>query len=883
MNPISISHQLDKRIMLDSLADPLSIDTGYIDLFWIKAGRPDSSASLERLHFIARFEAETTIIPTIIGDSRQFRLVALCGSSSKLTTRQIETSISGLELEWFEKLKRALQESDISEPPQGPSDDKGVEPNRIDTLQNEVLQLLRDISQKTTNKELGNRYDIFRLRKASLSSALAGIANTWRREKTRTSFEETLSNPLHIALAELCDISGISITARRVPESHDPLYTFCRTMSLRYRRLRLNGQWWKEATDPLLGFLAKDMSPVLLLPDKHGRYYIRPTGHTSYEKHKASDPQVLITEQTAKELSKHAIVLYRPFIGSTLQPRDIILHGIKSAKKDFATVCMMGALGGLLASAIPYITGIIFDTVIPHADRQTLYLVVMLLCSSALACALFALVQSTTLSRLEGKMSLEIQAAMWDRLLRLPAPFFRRFGAGNLAMRAQSIEAIRAMLSGVVLQSLIGGVFSIFAFALLFYYDSWLALIATALVALVMSIVIVINYIALKYNRATQATAITISGTVLGLVSAVSKLRMTNSESGAFAHWSKQYSKQRQDQSSARILQYYADTLLDFFPIVATMILFFYYATSGEKDLSTGEFLAFYAAFTLFLTSVLGVARSFSSVLVAIPLYENAKPILLEPLEMQEGSADPGLLRGGLELCHVAFGYDPDAPPVLTDISLKIEPGEFVAFVGPSGSGKSTIFRLLLGFETPISGTIYFDGQDLAKLDIAALRRQLGVVLQNGKLLPGDIFTNIIGSSSTLTLDDAWQAAEMAGLADDIREMPMGIHSVISEGGSTLSGGQRQRLLIARAIAKKPRILLMDEATSALDNRTQSIVSQSLERLKTTRIVIAHRLSTVEKADKIAVVSGGVIQELGNYDELMAKNGVFATLARRQL
>jgi ATP-binding cassette subfamily C protein len=277
------------------------------------------------------------------------------------------------------------------------------------------------------------------------------------------------------------------------------------------------------------------------------------------------------------------------------------------------------------------------------------------------------------------------------------------------------------------------------------------------------------------------------------------------------------------------------------------------------------------------------MSDAFSTLLMTAPMYESARPVLKTVPEVLPGKSDPGALAGAIELSHIAFRYSEDGPLILRDISLEINPGEFIAFVGPSGSGKSTIFRLLLGFETPESGTIYYDRQDQAGLDITALRQQVGVVLQNGKLLPGDIFTNIIGSSTTLTLEDAWEAARMAGFAEDIESMPMGMHTVVSEGGGTLSGGQRQRLMIARAIVNRPKMMFMDEATSALDNRTQEIVSKSLENLKATRIVIAHRLSTVVNADKIAVIEGGYVQELGTYDELMALDGKFANLAKRQL
>jgi len=298
--------------------------------------------------------------------------------------------------------------------------------------------------------------------------------------------------------------------------------------------------------------------------------------------------------------------------------------------------------------------------------------------------------------------------------------------------------------------------------------------------------------------------------------------------------------------------------------------------------MTTGEFLAFYAAFGQFLGAVLGLSSVAITLLQVVPLYERAKPILTTLPEVATGKVDPGELRGHIELAHVAFRYTADTPLVLRDLSLTIRPGELVAIVGPSGSGKSTMLRLLLGFESPESGSVYLDGKNLAGLDMEAVRRQMGVVLQHGKLMIGDIFNNIVGSAP-LTLDDAWKAARMAGFDQDIKAMPMGMHTIVSEGGAGLSGGQRQRLMIARAIVGNPRILLFDEATSALDNRTQAIVTQALEGMDATRIVIAHRLSSVVRADRILVVEKGVLVQSGTYGELIEQDGAFAELALRQL
>ena len=320
-------------------------------------------------------------------------------------------------------------------------------------------------------------------------------------------------------------------------------------------------------------------------------------------------------------------------------------------------------------------------------------------------------------------------------------------------------------------------------------------------------------------------------------------------------------------------------------PLAVTLAVFAVLAQTWKPDnpsIPTGQFLAFTSAMTAVIATVMTAVGNLTSVLSIIPMYERMKPIMDELPETRTGTSDPGELTGSIEMAHVSFRYNSDGPLTLKDVSLKADPGEFIALVGPSGSGKSTMLRLFIGFETPESGSIFYDGQRLTELDIQAVRRQLGVVIQGGRLLSGSIYQCITGGSR-LTTEEAWEAARMAALDKEIEAMPMGMHTVIGEGGSGLSGGQRQRLLIAQAIVRKPRVVLFDEATSALDNLSQAQVSESLEGLQATRIVIAHRLSTVRNADRIYVLVRGEIVESGSYDELMANGGAFFDLAKRQI
>jgi ATP-binding cassette subfamily C protein len=357
---------------------------------------------------------------------------------------------------------------------------------------------------------------------------------------------------------------------------------------------------------------------------------------------------------------------------------------------------------------------------------------------------------------------------------------------------------------------------------------------------------------------------------------------VAGAESRAFARWAKEFAVQRRLTYQKEIVTNALAVYYTVFPVLAGLVIFYVQAVS-TNPLATSKFVGFYAAFVSFLLSMVGLANSLIGANLVIPLYQGAKPILEALPEDDDSKLSPGALAGTIEASNISFRYHTDGQLVLQDISFRINEGDYVAIVGSSGCGKSTLFRILLGFETPETGNIYYDDQDLSKVDVRAIRRQLGVVLQNGQLMTGSIYDNIIGSNPYLTMDDAWEAARMAGVEEDIKEMPMGMHTVISEGASTISGGQKQRIMIARAIVNRPRIIYFDEATSALDNKTQAIVSNSLDSLKSTRIVIAHRLSTILKCNKIIVMDKGRIVEMGSYQELIDKNGAFEALARRQL
>jgi NHLM bacteriocin system ABC transporter ATP-binding protein len=708
-------------------------------------------------------------------------------------------------------------------------------------------------------------------------SAVSQLSSLLVPERARRAAGPREEDPLLAACQLIGQALGVAVKAhpalKRGRVLKDPLGAIAKVSRIRIRRVVLSGEWWEQDSGPLLAFRQADSRPVALLP----------TSATSCD---VADPvagtRERVTREIAQALQPTAYTFYRPFPDKALAVVDVFKFGLQNLQRDLLMVLLMGLAGGALGALTPIATGLLFDWVIPNQDRRNLGFLTLGLAVAALAGAIFQITRGIALMRIETKSDASIQGAVWDRLLSLPAPFFRSYTSGDLADRANGISSIREILSGAVLTSVLSGVFSVFNFLLLFYYSGSLALVATGLIVLNIAVTAGVSLYTLRLHRPLHALQGKISGQVLQFITGITKLRVAAAEVHAFAVWARNFSEQKRlDLATGRVYNGVA-VFNEVYPILTTICLFAAMAYWARGDMTTGKFLAFNAAFTTFLYATLDVSAALISMLHVVPVYERAKPILATLPEVTEAKADPGELQGRIELSHVSFRYKADGPPILRDLSLQISPGQFVAIVGPSGSGKSTLLRLLLGFETPEAGTIYYDGMDLAGLDVQAVRRQIGVVLQSGKLMPGDIYENIVGSS-LLTLDDAWEAAEKAGLADDVNDMPMGMHTVLGEGATTLSGGQRQRLMIARAIVAKPRILIFDEATSALDNRTQAIVSRSLEELQATRIVIAHRLSTIIHADRIFVIQAGRLVQSGNYEELMQQEGPFAELAKRQL
>jgi len=660
----------------------------------------------------------------------------------------------------------------------------------------------------------------------------------------------------------------------------DNLAAIATASRFRTRRVVLRGEWWKRDQGALLAILEKGGQPVAILPKGPRAYeYVDPAKN----ERRPMGPDIATT------LSPFAYTFYRGFPSGPLGAKDLVRFGARGLTPDFYTLVTMGVLTGVLGAVTPFLTGQIIDQAIPQGERSLLLQLGLGMLLTALASAAFKITQSIAVVRVESRMDYVLQAALWDRLLDLPSEFFRRFGAGDLAERAAGINAIRGILSRAGVGGILSAISSVFYVVLMVSYSFKMAAVAMLLTFLLVGFTTGGNYLQLKHQRQQTQVQGRLVGLVLQFITGVAKIRVCASENHAFRVWAQRFSEQKTLGFTIGNIQNTVGTFSSAFSVLSNLGIFgalwYFQSTAAPGEalaFTTGTFIAFNGAFGSFTAAIQTLADSSLSLLRVVPVYERLKPILEAVPESDDSKAAPGRLRGEISISHLSFRYRDDGPWILKDVTFKIEPGEFVAFVGGSGCGKSTMMRLLLGFEKPSMGAIYYDGQDLSTLDVRAVRQQMGVVLQESRVLPTDIFRNIVGTTSH-SMDEAWEAAEMAGLADDVRAMPMGMHTVVSEGGGTFSGGQRQRLLIARALVNKPKIIFFDEATSALDNKTQAVVSQSVDRMDATRITIAHRLSTVVNADKIFYFEGGAIRESGTYDELMALDGLFAELARRQV
>ena len=752
---------------------------------------------------------------------------------------------------------------------------RAVDQFRLGVIAGIADYLTRDAGRET--QRLVRRNELTTLQTFETFDRLSAIV---MRRHDRTAVQADPSDPL----LAVCQIVAEAVRSpfvaspRPAPARHDfiDVIEIARIARLRVRRTLLRGDWWTQDVGPLLAWHGEQRHPVALLRGagrRRGYTMIDPVTGT----HRPLDRSL------AMELAPEAVTFYPALPARPLRFRDLAAFSYRHSRGNGGRIVLAVGMIGALSLVAPFITNVLINSVIPRTELDQLAFCALALVVTAIAMAGVQAIEAMAMLRVEGLIDWRLQAAVIDRLLRLPASLFRAYTVGDFVDRSMGVDTARRIFTGRALRGMMAGLFCWFSIGLMLYYDLKLGLIATLLTVFRALLIVATSAIRLYHETKHFNLQGKIGGFVLQLISGVGKLRVASATARALAVWSRQFATQKQyfiaSQHAANVLGVFESA----FSTIATLIIFAAATFMNSKLLlDVGGFLAFFAAFGQSMGSVGSWAVGVSEGLIAIPHLRRLQPLISGVTEISEDRKSPGELSGAIELSRLTFRYVPSGPPVLDNISLRIAQGEYVAIVGPSGSGKSSLFRLLLGFEKPESGAVFLDGKAIDTLDISAVRRQFGVVLQNARLANGSIYENICGGVQ-LPLEQAWEAARLAGLDADIKGMPMGMHTVVSEGVNTLSGGQRQRIMIARAVARRPRILLFDEATSALDNQTQAIVSASLGNLNVTRIVIAHRLSTVRQADRIVVIVDGKIVQAGNYAELSTTPGTFASFAQRQL
>lgn len=692
-----------------------------------------------------------------------------------------------------------------------------------------------------------------------------------RRSEARGGDDATYSACRLVAEAAGITLSGAA-EGGAVSDRIDPVEQVAVASRIRTRAVRLDGSWWRENAGPLVGHRAASGAPVALLWRRGGYESVHPT----------SGRRTRIDRTNAEEYEPQGVMFYRPLPERALTPWRLFRFSLRGTGGDVRNLAIAGLVTVAFGALVPIATGQVLGVFVPNGEKSLIVQVSLAVMITSIVSAAFMLLQNLTILRMEGRMESTLQPAVWDRLLRLPTRFFASRSTGELASAAMGVSAIRRVLSGIGPVALQSGTVGAMNLVLLLLYSVPLALAALGMLVLIAAVFLTLGLWELRWQRRLVELSNKLNNQAFQTLRGLPKLRVAGAESFAYAAWAGEFARSRELQQRAGRIKNVTTVLNSVYLPLCTLIMFILLAGPARGSLTAGEFLTFSTAVTMLLTSVTQLTGALLSAASVLPMFEQIKPVLDEAPEVRGASTQPGELQGEIEARALSFRYADDGPLVLDDVSLAIRPGEFVAVVGPSGCGKSTLLRLLIGFDKPVSGSVLYDGQDLSALDQAAVRRQCGVVLQNAQPLTGSILDCICGAE-TFTQEEAWEAAAMAGLAEDIKRMPMGLHTMIS-GGGAVSGGQRQRLMIAQALIRRPRVLFFDEATSALDNETQRTVIDSTRALNATRVVIAHRLSTVMDADRVIVMSEGRVVQQGPPAQLLADTGGHLhELVRRQM
>ena len=656
-----------------------------------------------------------------------------------------------------------------------------------------------------------------------------------------------------ISLVDVLDASGVR--ARRV-------------------RFKAEGAWWRGDSNALLAYRAEDGQPVALLPGLLGRYR---------EIDPVSKRSLRVTADRAAALQQEAWMFYRPLPSENVSPADLLKIAMHGSGADLLRLVMAGLPGGLIRLLPALALGFVANHIVSGGNAALLYAVAVALAGFGLLGGLLHLLQSSAMMRLEGRSASRVEAAFWDRLMRLPPSVLHRHPAGDLAMSGMTFQNLRDGLQGVIADSVLSLIFLLPVFAVIFFYDATLGVVALvfSLASLLVTVGLGLRQIA-PYGRMIGAIR-RVAGRLFQIVGGIAKLRVENAEGSAFAMWARDYREQKRAELELGALEAHSRAFGAALPLLAGGVLLLSVVTVGDRNVPVGDFLVVYTVFIAFQYAIARLGESFGAIAAMVPAFDQMRPLLATVPETSAGGEPVERLGGEILFDRISFRYDPDGPLILDDVTIRARPGEFVAIAGESGAGKSTLFRLALGIDRPNAGAVYYDGRDLRHLNLKQLRRKIGAVPQSVRLHPQDLWDNIVAHHEGPATEEVWQTARAAGIEKEIKAMPMGMMTMVGASGAVLSGGESQRVTIARSLLGNPRVMLLDEATNWLDNESQAGVMQNLALLTSTRIVIAHRLSTLEQADRIYVLQAGRVVQSGSFEELMEVDGVFRELVKRQI
>ncbi len=713
-------------------------------------------------------------------------------------------------------------------------------------------------------------------REATSSGILDLILNAFRKNKIDPETDKT-GNALYDSVAFLCYGAGISIAPyEKIKEACGDEFgisDIARISHFAYREVTFTPGWENRDSGAFLVYNSAK-SPCLCLPD----------GTNSYLLYDIENNTVTpVSKKVAQTISAKAYMVYRPFPARKLVWKDLVVFYEKSIRAvDITRLIVLSIAAAMIGLLIPTVSQKLYDEYIPLGSVAVLFQLGCVMASFMMANVMFSIVKNLVTFRITSRMAYDSQNAVYDRLFNLPESFFRKFESADLAQRVMGAGSVINTIASVVFSSVVAAIILIVDLIRMISYSGKLTMIGIFMVLIYAVCFYVISLKAIKHRQRSVELEGKTGSMLFQFLSGISKIRIAGVEDRALYEYLKPYIRLRNsEEKRSKIVN--IGTVLTLIANSVFSVVLYIVIVKEINNISVGTFIAFSSIFGSFTAYVLQIVQGLADFKSQEPDLMRLKPVLEEIPELNEGNELPGDLSGAVEINNVTFSYSSDTPSVFDNFDLNIRAGEYVGIVGPSGCGKSTLLKLMLGFEKPTSGKIYYDNKDIENLDKRELRKKMGVVLQNGKLISGSIFENITIAAPEATLKDVQDVIKAVGLEKDISEMPMGLHTVLSEDCGTISGGQLQRILIARAMISNPRILFFDEATSALDNVTQRIVCEALEAMDVTRIVIAHRLSTVIKCDRIIVMDAGKIIEQGNYDELMSNHGLFYQLASRQI